>query len=51
MNDEQYSLIVNTLKQMYSCGKTGLEKIRAMYNKKALSLEEYNYIIGKEDEK
>ena len=40
------SILVESLKRLYTAGKVSLEKIQEMMSTNKISLEEYRYIIG-----
>lgn len=48
--EPKYSLIIEALRLMFKNKTTSISKIKKLYNDHAISLEEYQYIIGKEDE-
>lgn len=44
-----YSIFVETLKRMLADNAISIHKVKSLYDKKTITLEEYEYIIGKED--
>ena len=46
---EYTSIIVETMKSMYDKGLLKKENVENSYNNKVITLEEYHYILGKED--
>lgn len=48
MNTEnKYSIIVDTMKRMYEKKEITISQVKTSFNKNIISLEEYNYILGK----
>ncbi len=47
MNDKIYSVVIEALKKMYDGGKITISKINDMYSNKAITKDEYEYIVGK----
>lgn len=45
----KYSFVIETLKEMYKKKLVHISKIKKMYSDKVITLEEYNYILGKEE--
>lgn len=46
-NSKEYSIVVETLKNLYSNKKIDVSKLKTMLSKKNITSEEYNYIIAK----
>ena len=44
------SILVETMKSMYSKGLLRKENVENSYKKKVITLEEYKYILGKEED-
>lgn len=42
-------IFVETLKQMYTNKTITIAKIKSMLNNNVIAIEEYNYILGKEE--
>ncbi len=47
MDEKKYSVIIETLKQMYRDKQISIAKVKSMLNAKSITLEEYDYILGK----
>lgn len=46
----KYSIIVETFKLMYQEKKLEISKVKGLLNSHIITLEEYNYILGKNEE-
>lgn len=47
MDEKKYSVIIETLKQMYRDKQIPIAKVKSMLNAASITLEEYDYILGK----
>lgn len=45
--DKQFSLIVETMKKMYIEKKITIAQVENSYNNRVITIEEYDYILGK----
>lgn len=49
MTEHALPIFIETLKQMYMNKTLTIAKIKAMLNDKVITIDEYNYILGKEE--
>lgn len=47
MNCQKYSIFVETLKRMYAHNCVSIKQVNEQLDKNAITLDEYNYILGK----
>lgn len=47
MDEKKYSIVIETLMQMYKDKLITIAKVKATLNDKKITLDEYNYILGK----
>lgn len=48
MSDKhKYSIVIETIKKMYEDKKITIAQVKSSLNKKIISLDEYDYILGK----
>ena len=47
--ENKYSIVVETFRMMYKEKKLEIAKIKGLLNSNIITLEEYNYILGKNE--
>lgn len=47
--EKKYSIVVETFKKMYQEKKLEITKVKGLLNSNIITLEEYNYILGKNE--
>lgn len=47
--EHKYSIVVETFKRMYKEKKLEIAKVKGLLNSEIITLEEYNYILGKNE--
>ena len=46
---EQYSIAIEAFREMYKNKKLEVSKVKQWLNNKVITLDEYNYILGKKE--
>lgn len=47
--ENKYSIVVETLRKMFEEKKIEIAKVKGLLNSKVITLDEYDYILGKKE--